>query len=291
MALPPSSRSVESIPVERDDLIQSLRAQEESLNRKIARLEENTESHWEKDDLNETINSLRADLRTRDDSSCALRIQLADAQRRTDDIDRALEQMHQCESLYTPGRIQDAAECLLEFANVVHEDVRANKFIIDWLTEFTYRCIVALESVGDEASNADKRDEAVAAYSTALSLGPTFPNPVMFKWASMILKRGSAHEAASAANKFKVPRFVVYRVICDILERDGRLAEAVECFQQMQNKLPEDAGVRDELVEWELDFKSRCMKVLEQNGDVAMDAASYGDAAGHYSTALSLDPL
>ena len=102
----------------------------------------------------------------------------------------------------------------------------------------------------------------------------------------------------------------MYRVICDILERDGRLAEAVGCFQQMQNALPEDAGVRDERAEWELggwlqpqtpivlgmltlvsDFKARCMKALEQNGDVAMDSASYEDAVAHYSTALSLDPL
>ncbi|KAI9456171.1 hypothetical protein HD554DRAFT_213938 [Boletus coccyginus] len=40
-----------------------------------------------------------------------------------------------------------------------------------------------------------------------------------------------------------------------------------------------------------VDFKVRCMKTLEQNGDVAMDSASYDDAAAHYSTALSLDPL
>ena len=33
------------------------------------------------------------------------------------------------------------------------------------------------------------------------------------------------------------------------------------------------------------------MKALEQNGDVAMDSASYEDAVAHYSTALSLDPL
>ncbi|KAI9456181.1 WD40-repeat-containing domain protein [Boletus coccyginus] len=242
-------------------------------------------ANQEKDDLNETINSLRTDLRTRDNSSSVLRIQLADAQRKADGINHALEQMYQYESLYAHGRIQGAAECLLEFANIVHEDVRANKFIIDWLTESTNRCITALETIGDEASNTDKWDDAVAAYSTALSLGPTVPNAITCKWANMILKRNSAYEASSAANKFKVPRF------CDILERDGRLTEAVECFQQMQNELPEHAGVRDESVEWELDFKARCMKALEKNGDVAMDSASYEDAVTHYSTALFLDPL
>ena len=58
-----------------------------------------------------------------------------------------------------------------------------------------------LERVGDETSNAGKRDEAIAAYSTALSLGPTIPNTIMIKWAKMILKHGSAHEALSAATK------------------------------------------------------------------------------------------
>jgi len=130
--------------------------------------------------------------------------------------------VHQCESLYAQGRIQGAAERLLEFANAVHEDIRANMFIIDWFpgefrcrafryciqslpSEFTHRCITMLERVGDEASNADKRDEAVAAYSTALSLGPTIPNAIMFKWVNMALKRGSALEASSAATKVCSP--------------------------------------------------------------------------------------
>jgi len=46
--------------------------------------------------------------------------------------------------------------------------------------------------------------------------------------------------------------FVIYRVICDILERDGRFTEAAECFGQMQNELPEDAGSHNERLEWEL---------------------------------------
>jgi len=50
--------------------------------------------------------------------------------------------MHQCESLYAQGRIQAAAECLLEFANTVNDDVRASNFIIDWLAgEFQRRAL------------------------------------------------------------------------------------------------------------------------------------------------------
>ncbi|KAI9571750.1 hypothetical protein HD554DRAFT_1817238 [Boletus coccyginus] len=168
--------------------------------------------------------------------------------------------------------------------------MRANKFIIGWLAEFTHRCIVALERVGDETSNTGKLDEAIAAYSIVLSLDPSVPNAVLMKWAKMMLSRGSVDEVSGAATEFKVPRFVVCRVICDILERDGRLAEALECFRQMRDEIPEDADLCDEQSEWELDFKIRCMKGLEQNGDVAMDSASYEDAVARYSTALSLDP-
>ena len=73
------------------------------------------------------------------------------------------------------------------------------------LSEFTHRCITTLERIGDEASNLKKHDAAVAAYSTALLLGPTTPNTVLMKWASRMLIRGSAHEALSAAAKVCSP--------------------------------------------------------------------------------------
>jgi len=65
--------------------------------------------------------------------------------------------------------------------------------------------MMALERVGDEASNTGKRDEAVASYSTALSLGPAVPNTMVIKWANLILKRGSADEASGAASKVCSP--------------------------------------------------------------------------------------
>ena len=60
---------------------------------------------------------------------------------------------------------------------------------------------MTLERIGDEASNIKKHEEAVAAYSTALLLGPSALNNVLIKWASRMLVRGSAHEALSAAVK------------------------------------------------------------------------------------------
>ncbi|KAI9571804.1 hypothetical protein HD554DRAFT_1826569 [Boletus coccyginus] len=85
-------------------------------------------------------------------------------------------------------------------------------------------------------------------------------------------------------------RFVVYRLICDILEQDGRFTEAVECFQQMQNELPVDAIVHDERVGWELNFRTRSVERLEKLGDIASDSKKHGEAIGYYSDALSLNP-
>ncbi|KAI9567130.1 hypothetical protein HD554DRAFT_1027307 [Boletus coccyginus] len=58
----------------------------------------------------------------------------------------------------------------------------------------------------------------------------------------------------------------------------------------MQSELPEDAGVHDERAEWESDFRGRCVKKLEQLGDVARDSKKHDEAIGYYSNALSLDP-
>ena len=68
-------------------------------------------------------------------------------------------------------------------------------------SEFTHRCVTALEGIGDEASNINAHDEAVATYSTALLLGPSSPNTVLIKWARRMLIRGSAHEVLSTAAK------------------------------------------------------------------------------------------
>lgn len=62
-----------------------------------------------------------------------LRVQLADAQRKANSLAHAHEQIHQCQSLYAQGRAYDVTELLLEMTNTVGEDMRSDKFIMDWL--------------------------------------------------------------------------------------------------------------------------------------------------------------
>lgn len=117
--------------------------------------------------MNETIDALRALVRSRDEDSSTsidaptyasltfmlsenkiarlerineeLRVQLAESQHKADSVICAHEQKHQCESLYAQGRIYDAAQSLLEIQNTINESVRTNKFVVDWLSG-EFRC-------------------------------------------------------------------------------------------------------------------------------------------------------
>ena len=68
--------------------------------------------------------------------------------------------------------------------------------------------------------------------------------------------------------QFRLPRFHIYRVICDVLERDGRITEAIECFQQMQRELREDMSIRNEKEQWELSerYCEQCNQRLPEHG-------------------------
>ena len=72
------------------------------------------------------------------------------------------------------------------------------------MSDLTSRCVSTLEVNGDEASKVEKYDEALTAYSTALSLSPSMSHTVLIKWVRLILVRGSANEALDAAAKVRV---------------------------------------------------------------------------------------
>ena len=107
--------------------------------------------------------------------------------------------------------------------------------------------------------------------------------------------------------QFQIPKLLVYQAVCDVLEQDGRLTEAIQCFQKMLNDLTEDtsAYMAWEVGEWvqgsisrgipnilfSIDFRCRCTKKLENLGDTAMNSQRYDEAVKHYSESLRLDPL
>ncbi|KAG6375670.1 hypothetical protein JVT61DRAFT_3243 [Boletus reticuloceps] len=147
-----------------------------------------------------------------------LRTELADSQNKINPLQilRAHERKHQCEVLYTEGRVVDAVMSLLELTNTM--------------------------SVEDT----EKHNEALSAYFTALWLSPTTTSTLLVKWTSMVLIDGTVDKALSAATKFRLPRFVVYQAICDALEGDVRVMEAVECFRRMQKEPTTDTNIQAE---------------------------------------------
>ena len=62
------------------------------------------------------------------------------------------------------------------------------------------------------------------------------------------------------SDQFKLPNVVIYRAMCDVLEEDGRVSEAIECFQRLQSELGEDMGNHNEQALSELGegFQWRC---------------------------------
>lgn len=105
--------------------------------------------------------------------------------------------------------------------------------------------------------------------------------------------------------QFNHPKFDTFRTICNVLERDGRVMEAVTCFRRMKSELTEETSRCDERAQWEpgewlytcrtrglltsasQDFQRTCEKRLEELGDAAADSDNYVDAVEHFSTILS----
>ena len=75
------------------------------------------------------------------------------------------------------------------------------KVVHPLVSVFKQRCVIALESIGDEASKVDNHDQALRAYSVALSLGPPSPNHLLSKWARLMLLHGSPNKTLDAASK------------------------------------------------------------------------------------------
>ena len=48
-----------------------------------------------------------------------------------------------------------------------------------------------------------------------------------------------------------LPMFIIYSAICDILETDGRITEAIDFFQHMQRELAPDTCIDSEEGQWE----------------------------------------
>ncbi|KAF8415204.1 hypothetical protein L210DRAFT_103217 [Boletus edulis BED1] len=101
------------------------------------------------------------------------------------------------------------------------------------------------------------------------------------------LPGGSWKDALATAASFVVPRFSIYRALCERLEAVDRIIDAAECFHGMTSELTHE--IQDEEARWISAFKSRCCGKLEDLADIEMNVQKYNPAISLYTTALSLD--
>ena len=87
--------------------------------------------------------------------------------------------------------------------------------------------------------------------------------------------------------QFQIPKLLVYQAVCDVLEQDSQLTEAIQCFQKMQNDLTEDTSTCAawKVGEWVQGSISRdVLNILDR-----LSTSLYGEAGnfGGYSDGLS----
>ena len=123
-------------------------------------------------------------------------------------------------------------------------------------SDFTHRCLSSPERDGDAALNTAQQNEAPRPLST---FDPWTPTPLLRQWAKTALTSGEWKDALAVTVsvstsfcsgtprgidtpgvEFVVPRFTIFRVICERLETIHRLTHASECFRQMVDELSQE---------------------------------------------------
>ena len=67
-----------------------------------------------------------------------------------------------------------------------------------------------------------------------------------------------------------LPMFIIYSAICDILEVDGRITEAIGFFQHVQRELPMNTCTDNEVGKWEqselyrMDNAGDCLSIIHR---------------------------
>ncbi|KAF8547208.1 hypothetical protein OG21DRAFT_1501672 [Imleria badia] len=230
-----------------------------------------------------------------------------------------------CERLHAVGRVMDAIECVYQMVDELGDTETHDEQAV-WAADFEQRCAESSERLGDAVANAQRYDDAITLYSAALSLNLASPQDILIKrskvymakglwedalddtsrvitldtsspwgykrvlteWAKVILTDGSWKNALTTAQNFKVPRFTVYRALCERLEAADRVMAATECFYELASRFARELD--GEQTKWILSFTSRCCGKLEDLGDTTMATRQYDEAISQYSAALSLNP-
>ena len=125
-----------------------------------------------------------------------------------------------CDHLEILGQIIAATECFHQMDSELGEEVKLHAEHAEWvvgecscipcwysrlsvcfLLDFRQRLFTKLEHLGDTAMNAQRLDEAISAYSSALSLEPAAPSGLLIERSKAYVAMSSWEKALNDANK------------------------------------------------------------------------------------------
>ncbi|KAG9313282.1 hypothetical protein JVU11DRAFT_5586 [Chiua virens] len=106
-----------------------------------------------------------------------------------------------CETLYDAGYMKAAAEIFAKMIGKISSETRANWVTTDWVMEFSKKCVALCEHFGRLAFESTQYEEAIAQYTTALSLDPSDPAPLLIKRSRVHIVVESWDDALCDADK------------------------------------------------------------------------------------------
>ncbi|KAG6375215.1 hypothetical protein JVT61DRAFT_3428 [Boletus reticuloceps] len=148
-------------------------------------------------------------------------------------------------------RIADAVECFREMMSELGEETKWHDEYRAWVFDFKQRSSEKLDHLGDTAVGAQRYDEAVSHYSTALSLILSSPQAIL-KRSKARLATGSWKEALDDANEVIALDPLSpwgYEMKHAVLHKGGDYDNAADAFETMLTKMAEspDPDVQREL--------------------------------------------
>ena len=168
-------------------------------------------------------------------------------------------QLRLCEALNSSRRTKEAGECLLGMAS---QEANLTGPILVWIcgeSLLTCHCYRTSENPPDlmQRCLSTRENATVAARgkNAPMAQKPSYLQPTLLltEWAKLRLRYGSWKDALAASigvsfpfaslacccsdgSQFVFPKFVICRAICERLESNDRIADAVTCFLQMNTK-------------------------------------------------------
>ncbi|KAF8122511.1 hypothetical protein EV363DRAFT_1360163, partial [Boletus edulis] len=147
-----------------------------------------------------------------------------------------------CEHLEMIDRIADAVECFREMMSELGEETKEHDEYTAWVLDFKQRSSEKLDHLGDTAVGAQRYDEAVSHYSTALSLTLSFPQAIFIKRSKARLASGSWKEALDDANEvigLDPSSPWGYEIKRAALHKGGDYDDAIDALEMMLTKIAE----------------------------------------------------